>query len=508
MELFPSSEAFVRQTREGNVIPVYTRLMADGLTPVSVYAGLRESRPAFLLESVTGGEHIGRYSFIGSSPREILSASEKTTTRTRRDGATEEFPTPEDPLRLLEEQMAAFRYVEPAGLPPFTGGAVGFAGHEYIHCIEPTVPRAAEDVLGMPVIYFALMDSVVAFDHACQQVWVICNVHTDEHATPEAAYKVGCECVRHLCGDIASGASLPVAAPMTYLVPEVPRGNFTREAFEACVNKCKEYICSGDIIQVVASQRLEKPYKAQPLDLYRALRIINPSPYMFILETGDFSVVGASPEVHVRSTHGHVEIRPIAGTRPRGKDEAEDAALEAELLSDPKEMAEHLMLVDLARNDIGRVCETGSVTVKDFAIIERYSHVMHIVSQVEGQLAPEQNAFDLLRATFPAGTLSGAPKIRAMQIISEMERQQRGVYGGALGYFSYNGNLDSCITIRTALIKDETIYVQSGAGLVADSVPEHEYMETVNKAKGMLNAIALSENLTEVENSAVSNRGI
>ncbi len=495
MTIYPTEQDFLKLAEEGNLVPVYTDLMADFETPVSVYAKLRGERPAFLFESIVGGERISRYSFAGCKPVKIFEAFEKETHITDANGSRTSIPTPADPLRLVQDEMAQYNPVRLPGMPPMLGGAVGFLGHEYIHSIEPTVPLAEEDVLGMPLMFFAIMDSVVIFDHAHQKLRLCANAHIEEGGDPLEARARAIAEIERLYATLQKSEGLapgPIASTGDLTVPA---GNFTRERFEDAVAATKEYIRSGDVIQVVASQRFERDYDKDPLDLYRALRVVNPSPYMVCLETGDYAVVGASPEVHVRSTDGRVEIRPIAGTRHRGKDEAEDLALEEDLLADPKERAEHLMLVDLARNDIGRVCEIGSVEVKDYAIIERYSHVMHIVSQVEGRLAEDKNAYDLMRATFPAGTLTGAPKIRAMQIIAELEKQRRGVYGGALGYFSYQGDLDCCIAIRTALLKDKKLFIQSGAGLVADSVPKNEYMETVNKAKGMLKAVELSEKL-------------
>jgi len=494
MTVFPNESDFLTLTEQGNLIPLHADLTADFETPVSVYSKLRASAPAFLFESIVGGEHISRYSFVGCGPRQVIASWADRTVIKARDGSTEERATPADPLKLIEEALSPWKSVPVPDLPPFIGGAVGFLGHEWIHCVEPTVPLAEEDVLGMPLMWFAFMDTIVAFDHAKQVIRVVSNARLEPGVEPIEAYHSAREEIERVITLLSTGGGL-TPAPLPQVAPSeivAPAGNFTRERFEAAVERTKEYIRAGDVIQVVGSQRFEADYAQPPIDLYRALRIVNPSPYMFCLETGDYSVVGASPEVHVRSTAGQVEIRPIAGTRPRGKDEHEDAELEKDLLADAKERAEHLMLVDLARNDIGRVCQTGSVRVEDYAIIERYSHVMHIVSQVEGQLAPGKTPFDLMRATFPAGTLAGAPKIRAMQIIAELEGQRRGVYGGALGYFSYDGNLDSCIAIRTALLKNGKIYIQSGAGLVADSIPANEYEETINKAKGMLKAVALS----------------
>jgi len=478
MQVTPSREAFLQLSKKGNVVPVYTDLLADLETPVSAFAKLRGNQPAFLLESVEGGENVSRFSFIGCNPRKIISAP---------PGAT-------DPLKTLEAELAGYKPVELPGLPPFTGGAVGYLGYEFIHSVERTVPLAKKDELGVPMMWFMLCDSVLAFDRAHQTLRLIVNAHTGADAG--AAYDAACAELQRMQAALAQPAPLASSALVDSGPVKVPAGNFTKDAFEAMVEGTKEYIRAGDIFQIVLSQRFSREFNRTPLDLYRALRTVNPSPYMFLLDAGDFALVGASPEVHVRLTGRKVEIRPIAGTRHRGKTPAEDGALEKELLADEKEKAEHLMLVDLARNDIGRVCAYGSVKVPEFMVIERYSHVMHIVSQVEGQLAPECSAFDLMRATFPAGTVSGAPKIRAMQLIADMEGTQRGSYAGALGYFSYNGNLDSCITLRTALVKKGTVHIQAGAGVVADSVPALEYQETINKASALFKAISLADRLS------------
>ncbi len=496
----PTREEFRQLAAQGNLIPVLADFFADLETPVSAYAKLAASRPAFLFESVEGGENASRYSFLGCNPRKIFEAREETTTIRERNGQVREIPTPSDPLRLVEEEMERFQPVDIEGHPPFVGGAVGFLAYEYIHRIEPTVPRAEEDALDCPLLYYAMIDSLVIFDRAHQKLLLCATVSIDEAEDPDAAYDRALGELGNLASMLSapSPASLrPVPAEPTF---EIPAGNFKRGDFERAVAECREYVHGGDIVQVVLSQRFEKAYCHDPIDLYRTLRTINPSPYMFILETGDFALVGASPEVHVRLTGRKVEIRPIAGTRPRGNGADEDSQFENDLLADPKERAEHLMLVDLARNDIGRVCTPGSVHVPDFMSIERYSHVMHIVSQVEGELAEDRNAFDLLRATFPAGTVSGAPKVRAMQIIAEKERTTRGPYSGALGYFSYDGNHDSCIAIRSAMIRDRRVLVQSGAGLVADSIPRNEFEETINKARGLLKAVAISE-IVEDENA-------
>jgi anthranilate synthase component 1 len=478
MQVTPSREAFLQLSKKGNVVPVYTDLLADLETPVSAFAKLRGNQPAFLLESVEGGENVSRFSFIGCNPRKIISAQ----------------PGDSDPLKAIEAELAGYKPVDIPGLPPFTGGAVGYLGYEFIHSVEKTVPLAKQDELGVPMMWFMLCDSVLAFDRVLQTLRLIVNAHVGADAN--AAYDAACAELQRMKDALAKPAPLTSSALSDSGPVKVPAGNFTKDAFEAMVEGTKEYIRAGDIFQIVLSQRFSREFKRTPLDLYRALRTVNPSPYMFLLDAGDFSLVGASPEVHVRLTGRKVEIRPIAGTRHRGKTSDEDLALEKELLADEKEKAEHLMLVDLARNDIGRVCAYGSVKVPEFMVIERYSHVMHIVSQVEGQLAPECSAFDLMRATFPAGTVSGAPKIRAMQLIADMEGTQRGSYAGALGYFSYNGNLDSCITLRTALVKEGKVHIQAGAGVVADSVPALEYQETINKATALFKAISVADRLS------------
>ena len=491
MNIHPTRDAFLRLATQGNVIPVYTDLMADFETPVSAYAKLKEAGPPYLLESIEGGERLSRYSFIGCRPRKVFVCRPDTTEIRQPGRPTQVVRTPADPLTLIEAEMSGYRPVILPGLPRFTGGAVGFVGYEYITRIEPTVPAAPTDDLQVPLLYFMLSDSLLIFDRAKQTLRLCVNAHVGGDAG--AAYDAAIAEVRALHDLLKQPRELAPAPLVEPARIEVPPGNFTRQRFEQCVEDSKEFIRAGDIIQVVGAQRFSQPFTKSPLDLYRALRTVNPSPYMFILEAGDFSIVGASPEVHVRLTDGLVEIRPIAGTRKRGANPAEDAALEQELLADAKEKAEHLMLVDLARNDIGRVCQFGSITVPDFMTVERYSHVMHIVSQVEGRIAPDKNAYDLMRATFPAGTVSGAPKIRAMQIIATIEQQQRGFYAGALGYFGYDGNMDTCIMLRTALLKNGQVYIQAGGGWVADSLPADEYQETINKASAVCKAVSMAE---------------
>ncbi|MEI6465462.1 MAG: anthranilate synthase component I [Verrucomicrobiota bacterium] len=491
MNIHPTRDAFVSLSAQGNVIPVYADLMADFETPVSAYAKLKNAGPSYLLESVEGGETLSRYSFIGCRPRKVFICGPQTSEIREPGQPTRTIPTPADPLTLIEEEMRDHKPVILPGLPRFTGGAVGFIAYEYVSRIEPTVPSAAKDELGVPLLYFMLSDSLLIFDRAKQTLRLCVNAHVK--GKPDEAYSAAVKELEALFAMLRHPRELAPAPLVDVAKTTIPPGNFTKPRFEQVVVDGKEFIRSGDIIQFVPSQRFTQDFNKTPLDLYRALRTVNPSPYMFILEAGDFSIVGASPEVHVRLTDGLVEIRPIAGTRKRGATPAEDVALEKDLLADEKERAEHLMLVDLARNDIGRVCRFGSVRVPEMMVIERYSHVMHIVSQVEGQIDPSKNAFDLMRATFPAGTVSGAPKIRAMQIISRYEPSQRGIYAGALGYVGYDGNMDTCILLRTALLKDGKIHIQAGAGVVADSVPASEYQETVNKASALLKAVAMAE---------------
>ena len=496
MHIQPTRSEFIRLAEHGNILPLHADLMADLETPVSAYAKLRARGPSFLLESIEGGENLSRYSIIGCRPRKIFRCGPQVSTITHRDGRVETLPTPQDPLSLLDQDMRRYHPVRLPGTARFVGGAVGFLGYEYIARIEPSVGTAPGEATGTPLLYFVLADSLVIFDRARQTIRLCVNAHLPEGADPAAIYD---EAVRELQAlfsllrDPAGlrPAILPEAGPV-----RVPAGNFSQTAFEELVERSKEFIRAGDVIQVVLSQLFSSPFARPALDLYRALRTVNPSPYMFILEADDFALVGASPEVHVRLTDGLVETRPIAGTRRRGADAQEDATLEKELLADEKERAEHLMLVDLARNDIGRVCQYGSINLREYMVVERYSHVMHIVSQVEGRLAPERTAFDLMRATFPAGTVSGAPKIRAMQIISSSEPIPRGFYAGVLGWFGYDGNLDSCIMLRTALVHAGQVHIQSGAGIVADSVPASEFHETIFKASALFKAVALAESFT------------
>ena len=503
----PKLEEFTSLAQQGNLIPVVCRILADFETPLSAYRKLRGQGESFLLESIEGGDTVGRYSFVGCNPRAIIRQTGSTVELIENGRVSESFnvtPQPDpadkssvrDGLEVVERIMKRFKPVVMPGLPGFTGGAVGFIGYEFIHDVEPVVPRPPKDDLGTPTMYFLITDEVLVFDRVSQTITVMVNAFV-EGRSPQDAYEDACDELGRLLSLLEQPTEHnPVSVPAE--VPYVPfESNVPKEKFLENVVAAKRYITAGDIIQVVGSQRFSTPVTASPLDIYRAARTINPSPYMFLLELEGFSLVGASPEIHVRADNGHAAIRPIAGTRSRGKTPEQDSANATDLLADPKERAEHVMLVDLARNDLGRVCEFGSVQVKDLMIIERYSHVMHIVSHVEGKLAAGKTPYDLMRATFPAGTLSGAPKIRAMQIISEFEQTTRGPYGGCVGYFSFNGNLDCCITIRTALIKDNMAYVQAGGGWVNDSVPESEFQETVNKSKAMLKAVALAQSFNK-----------
>ena len=495
--LKPSIEEFSSLAASGNMIPVWTELAADYETPVSAFQKLSEghSEPCFLLESAENSDQIGRFSFLGTDPRlEVRASGREISVREKgaSDFTTSQLPESEgDPLHEVERLMSVFQPVEVEGLPIFTGGAVGFLGYDMVRFFEPTVPGPPDQGLGLPDMVFVITDSLVIFDHRFRKLQVVANICTEDFDSLEAAYEAGRNRIEAVINRLSKPQSV---APFSLMEepenPDTVNSNTTQEEYEGMVRTAKEYILAGDIFQVVPSQRFETDYTGRPIDLYRALRHVNPSPYMFCLQFGDeFSLVGSSPEVHVQTIDGNIKIRPIAGTRWRGKTPEEDQALADELLADPKERAEHVMLIDLARNDVGRVAEFDSVKVDEMMIIERYSHVMHIVSNVVGKLNSGQSAYDVMRATFPAGTVSGSPKVRAMQIIDEMEKSKRGAYSGAVGYFGFDGNHDSCIALRTVVLRGEKAYVQAGAGVVADSVPEKEYNETVNKAKGMMRAI-------------------
>jgi len=486
----PDFDTFRRLCREGNLIPVCREVMADLDTPVAAYLKLARGPYAFLLESVEGGERWARYSFLSADPRVVIRGRGDKVTVVE-DGVERELAHDGNPIMAVRAYMVAFRPVAVPDLPPFTGGAVGYVGYDMVRFFD-AVPLAPDKpgALGLDDFCFVLTDRLVVFDAARQVIQVIVNAHT-EGRDPKAAYDEAVATIDKTIATLRAPAaprkmqpSAPDAEPVT--------SNVTRERFEDMVRAAKEYIRAGDIFQVVLSQRFATPLGCDPVDLYRALRRINPSPYMYHLRFGDTEVVGASPELLVRTREGQVEVRPIAGTRPRGRTQDADRALEQELLADPKECAEHLMLVDLGRNDVGRVAQVGTVAVDDFMVVERYSHVMHLVSHVAGGLAEGRDAFDVLVACFPAGTLSGAPKIRAMQIIEELEPTPRGLYGGAVGYFGFDGSSDMAINIRTVVVHDGVAYLQAGAGIVADSDPAREFAETESKALGPVRALEMA----------------
>jgi anthranilate synthase component 1 len=468
---------------------VFREIHADLDTPVSVYLKMRGQGASFLLESVEGGERIARYSFIGVNPRAryILRSN---NVEIFEHGKTRTLPVSGDPLQALQNELEQYAFSAPPGLPRFIGGMVGYLGYEAVRHFEPTLEKHLPSA-SLPEGIYLLTDTIIAFDHARRSLFLIINALDGNEAA-----------ANQKLDDIELQLREPLApAARREIVSGELQSNKTQIEYEDMVCKAKEYIAAGDIFQVVPSQRFTRPTNAEPFDIYRAVRRINPSPYMFFFDFGEvdgqpFNLVGASPEVFVRLEGRTASLRPIAGTRRRGKDTAEDDSLARELLDDPKECAEHVMLVDLGRNDLGRVCQYGTVNVPEFSVIERYSHVMHIVSHVEGTLRPELNAFDLVRASFPAGTVSGAPKVRAMEIIAELEGQPRNTYAGMVGYFGFDGAMDTCIAIRTLVAHGNNVTVQAGAGIVADSDPSSEYQETVNKARAMMKAIEMAEQIS------------
>ena len=486
----PSFEKFAELAAEATVVPVYRTLLADMLTPVSAFEKLADRDYAFLLESASGGEKIGRYSFLGADPM-MLFQVRRHEVQVTREGELSRFEA-EDPIGELEKLVSAFKAVHLPELPRFSGGAVGYFAYDAVRYVEH-LPDAPPDELGVPDVFFMFFDLMLVFDHLNKTLMVIHSTRTDQGGLREAYDRAVAridETVERL------------RTPIIKLADDItPRGdvemdyesNFTQEAFESVVERCKEYIYAGDVFQVVPSQRLSARTRADAFDVYRALRVINPSPYMFYLSMRDLKLIGSSPEVMVKCEQGKVTVRPIAGTRKRGANDEEDRRLAAELLADPKERAEHIMLVDLGRNDVGRCVKYGTVEIEEEMIVERYSHVMHIVSTVSGMLRDGLTAFDAFRACFPAGTLTGAPKIRAMEILDEMEPVRRGPYGGAVVYFDFSGNMDTCITIRTIVRVGDRAYVQAGGGVVADSVPVNEYHETLNKARALFRALRVAE---------------
>jgi anthranilate synthase component 1 len=486
-----NQEQFDRYAREGfNHIPVMREVLADLDTPLSTYLKVAEGPYSYLFESVQGGEKWGRYSIIGLPCRTVLEVHGHDVVVTR-DGEPSERVTVDDPLAWVEQFQARYRVPEVPGLPRFTGGLVGYFGYDTVRYIEPRLARCPNpDPLGSPDILLMVSDELLVFDNLAGKLYVV--VHADigtAGAYAEAQQRLD----RLVQGLRDTGSVYRPSRRSREVIEDDFVSGFTREGFERAVARIRDYIVEGDVMQVVLSQRMSIPYHAEPLDLYRALRSLNPSPYMYFMDLGDFHVVGSSPEILTRLEDGAVTVRPIAGTRPRGATEEEDLAWERELLADPKERAEHLMLIDLGRNDVGRVSEVGSVKLTEQMVVERYSHVMHIVSNVMGRLKSGMTAMDVLRATFPAGTVSGAPKIRAMEIIDELEPVKRGVYSGAVGYIAWNGNMDTAIAIRTAVIKDAALHIQAGAGIVADSVPAFEWKETMNKGRAIFRAVAMAE---------------
>jgi anthranilate synthase component I len=508
MAHFPDFATFSKLAKGADYVPVYRRVLSDVLTPVSAFHKIDDGGCACLFESVIGGEKVGRYSFLAAEPFEVLEAHGRITTfktsskecetsLTVLKDPLETLPNPLDALRDCVKQIRVAKLPE---LPPFVGGAVGYAGYDTVRYVE-NLPNAPNDDRGLPDLSFAFYDHMIVFDNVQKTAIVVAlaKVGEGQGASSEeqlrTAYARACRRVDRFVDKLGSPsdslAPVDIDTAGEHRVPY--KSNFTQAQFEDAVRKCNEYIRAGDIFQVVISQRLSVPLSVDPFEVYRTLRVVNPSPFMFFLRTPKCTLVGSSPEIMVRVVDGKVTVRPLAGTRRRGQTEEEDQRLADELLADPKERAEHVMLVDLGRNDVGRVARFGTVEISDVMVIERYSHVMHITSNVIGQLTEDRDAFDALAACLPAGTVSGAPKVRAMEIIDELEPHRRGPYAGAVGYIDFAGNMDTCIALRTMVIQDGTAYIQAGAGIVADSVPKLEYEETLNKARGLLKAIEITQ---------------
>ena len=500
----PAADRFASLAADHRLVPVWRRLFADGLTPLSAFARLDSGAGGCLFESVVGGEKVGRYSFLGADPFLLLEArgtAVRVTRFARGAGERDEVESLEaaDPLAELERRMAPYRPARVAELPPFTSGAIGYAAYDSVRYVED-LPDAPTDDLGLPDLSFAFYDRLVVFDNVTKSldVVVLADVGDGSPAAVAGARAAACARVDDTIRRLFTPSDWPAAADIgprhepRSLSDGTATSTFPREAFLAAVDRAIEYIRSGDVFQVVLSRRIDLPCAYPPIELYRTLRVVNPSPFMFFLRTPAVTLVGSSPEIMVRLVDGTVTVRPLAGTRPRGSTPEEDRALAEGLLADPKERAEHVMLIDLGRNDVGRVAEIGTVVLSDVMSIERYSHVMHITSNVTGRLPPDKTAFDALRACLPAGTVSGAPKIRAMEIIDELEPRRRGPYAGAVGYIDFAGSMDTCIALRTVVIAGGMAHVQSGAGIVADSVPESEFQETLNKAKGLLVSLEMT----------------
>ncbi len=503
-------EEFRKLAERANVIPVYKNILCDTETPVSALLKLKK-KPALLLESVVGGEKWARYSFICVDPSLTITGNGKKISLS--NGKESVSVTADDPLTVVREILGQFRPLELPELPRFSGGFVGYLAYDVVRSFE-RIPYRKKPGLDVPDTLLMLFDTILIFDNLKQTLSILSNVHTGGDLTlrgktlfpskrkpdARALYSNACKKIERIATSLQKTCVMKAPLSMPQGTESLPRpeatsfrSSFRKDDFLAAVDKAREYVQSGDIVQTIVSQRFERPCTVHPLTVYRALRVINPSPYMFYFDIGDAYIVGSSPEILVRLEGDKITVRPIAGTRKRGKTEEEDRALEEDMKKDPKEVAEHIMLVDLGRNDVGRVAEIGSVKVTDLMITELYSHVMHMVSNVEGTLKQGYDAFDVFRACFPAGTVSGAPKVRAMEIIEELEPTKRGIYAGSIGYFSYSGNMDTCIAIRTLVIKDGKVYFQTGAGIVADSVPENEYWESVNKAMAMMTAVEFVE---------------
>ena len=492
MSHFPDFDTFSKLAEQYDLIPLSRRLLSDTLTPVSAFKHLNDSEEVCLFESVIGGEKVGRYSFLAVNPWMTYVATRNQVSISQHGKEVETF-TCDNPLSDLSERIKNQKLYHPPDLPPFCGGAVGYAGYDVIRYVEH-LPDAPEDDRKLPDLSFGFYDQMIVFDNVSKTMFVITLARIQPEINLQEIYANACKetdiLIEKLTQPIISSAediALTTELDLTY------ESNTTQAEFEAGVNKCVNYIEAGDIFQVVISQRLQVEVQSDPFEIYRTLRVVNPSPFMFLLRTVGVTLIGSSPEIMCRVMDGKVTVRPLAGTRKRGDTEAEDLRLEEELLADPKERAEHVMLVDLGRNDVGRVAQFGTVNLSDVMVVERYSHVMHITSNVTGKLRHDCDAFDALQACLPAGTVSGAPKVRAMEIIDEIEKHRRGPYAGAVGYIDYSGNMDTCIALRTIVLQGNQAYVQAGAGIVADSVASSEYQETLNKAKGLLQAIAITE---------------
>lgn len=486
----PDFDEFCALAGQGNLIPVYREILADLETPVSAFLKIDDGGDAFLLESVEGAEKWGRYSFLGVAPQLVFQSKGRDVSIGPPGRITRPHQVA-DPFAELKGFLCRYRPLAVRGLPRFSGGLVGYLGYDLVRFFERIPERTADD-LNLPDQYLMLIDTLLVFDNTAQKIKVVTHASLEGQTDARAAYEAACAKIEGLIERLQRRVELPVQSYRPDR-PASPRSNMAPDQYQALVRRGKDYIVAGDVIQVVLAQRFECPLRTHPFSIYRCLRTVNPAPYMFYLRLGGNTLIGSSPEVMVRLEGREITVRPIAGTRPRGTEERQDAQLERELTTDPKEIAEHIMLVDLGRNDVGRVAEIGSIAVTERLIVERYSHVMHLVSNVRGTLRDGLDCFDAFRATFPAGTLTGAPKIRAMEIIEELEPVRRGVYGGAVGYFSFSGNMDTCIGIRTILVKDGVVYVQAGAGIVADSDPEREHAECVNKARAMFQAVRLAE---------------